>query len=76
MSKKKTNNTEQTQAQNPKVEELLKNGSVTIMANSRNEVYKLSSELIASLPKGTKWDRSCVMFDGDKTFTQKITKID
>ena len=73
---KKTNNTEQTQAQNPQVDELLTKGSVTITANSRNEVYKLSSELIASLPKGTKWDRACVMFDGDKTFTQTFIKLD
>lgn len=76
MSKKKTNNTEQTQAQNPQVEELLTKGKIVLTANSREEIYKQASELVAALPKETKWDRACVMFDGDKTFTQTFTKLD
>lgn len=70
----KTNTSQQEQAPS-KLDELLKTGTTTIEAASREEVYKLSADLVAEIPDGTPWERSCVMFDGVNSFTQKYNLI-
>lgn len=42
----------------PTTDELLKKGSVTLTAKSRQEIYDQSNMLVDSLPKETKWTRT------------------
>lgn len=51
----------------PTSDELLKNGSVTIRAKTRQEIYAQAEMLVASLPQGTKWTRSVCQYH-PKTF--------
>ena len=46
MSKKTTNNTEQTQAQNPQVEELMTKGKIVVSAKTREELLAKVSAII------------------------------
>ena len=71
----KTNTSQLKQAPPSKLDELLKTGTTTIEAASREEAYKLSADLVAEMPDGTLWERSCVMFDGVNSFTQKYNLI-
>ena len=74
MSKKKTNTSQQEAAPSDKLNELLETGTTTIEAASREEVYKLSADLVAEIPANTQWERSCVMANRGK-FTQKYNLI-
>lgn len=75
MSKKNTNTSQQEAVPSDKLNELLDTGTTTIEAASREEAYKLSADLVADIPDGTPWERSCVMFDGVNSFTQKYNLI-
>lgn len=46
----------------PTTDELLKKGSVTLTAKSRQEIYDQSNMLVDSLPKETKWTRTICQF--------------
>ena len=52
------------------VEQLLKDGKVTLTADSRENIYKQSDELVAAIPDGTQWTRTPVEYDGKSTFAQ------
>ena len=60
---------------NDTIDELLQNGTLTLSANSREEIYAKSEELVAAIPDGVQWSRSIVFFDGQKTFTQSYSII-
>lgn len=56
------------------VQELLNNGTVTLTATTREEIYDHAQQLVDSLPQGTKWKRTIVQyhpdtFDYEQTFT-------
>ena len=42
------------------IEKLLADGTLTLTANSREDIYKQAEALVASIPKGTKWTRNIV----------------
>ena len=71
MATKKTNTDQQPAA----IDELLKNGTLTLTAESRKDIYKMSDDLLKAMPQGTKWTRTIVMFDGIGTFTQTYSLI-
>jgi hypothetical protein len=63
--------TKTTEKTNPGAEELLAQGTTTLSATSREEIYKQADELLAALPLGTKWTRTIVEHDPwAGTFTQ------
>jgi len=58
------------------LDELLKNGSVTLKAKSRQELYDHAQSLTDSLPKETKWTRTIAQFKPETfEFVQTITII-
>lgn len=58
----------------PTVEDLLKNGSVTLTAKSREEIYSQCQTLVDSLPEGTKWTRTICQYHPDTfSFEQTVT---
>lgn len=60
----------------PTSDDLLKNGSVTIKAKTRQEIYEQAEMLVASLPKGTKWTRTiCQYHPQTFDFEQTISII-
>ena len=55
-------------------DELLANGTVTLTAKARDDIYKQADGLTSSLPEGTKWTRSIVQYHPeDFLFTQTFT---
>ena len=72
---KKTENTEQTK-QPDFVKELLEKGSVTLTAESRDDIYQMGDDLLMAIPQGTKWTRGIVEHDVECTvFTQTYSLI-
>ena len=65
------------QAQQPSyIDELLKNGTVTLSAESRDALYEQSATLVGLIPQGTKWTRSIVDHDVECTvFSQTYSII-
>ena len=60
----------------PTSDELLKNGSVTIKAKTRQEIYEQAEMLVGSLPQGTKWSRTvCQYHPQTFDFEQTISII-
>lgn len=58
----------------PKTEQLLKEGSVTLTAKTRQGIYDQSATLVDSLPEGTKWTRTICQYRPDTfDFVQTIT---
>lgn len=47
----------------PAIEKLLADGSLTLTANSREEIYEQAEALVAAIPDGTKWTRNIVEHD-------------
>lgn len=75
MSQKKNNTSQQDAAPSDKLNELLDTGTTTIEAASREDVYKLSADLVAEIPANTQWERSCVMHSrGRFSQTYKLIK--
>lgn len=57
-------------------EELLKKGSATLTAKTRQEIYEQSATLVGSLPEGTKWTRSICQYRPETfDYYQTITII-
>jgi hypothetical protein len=55
-------------------DELLANGTVTLTAKARDDLYKQADGLTNSLPEGTKWTRTMVQYHPeDFSYTQTIT---
>ena len=55
-------------------DELIAKGTVTLTSKARDDIYKQSESLTASLPEGTKWTRSCVEYHpGDFSYYQTYT---
>lgn len=52
------------------IDQLLKDGKVTLTADSRENIYKQGDELVAAIPDGTQWTRTIVEFDGKGVFAQ------
>lgn len=42
------------------IDRLIADGTLTLTANSRDEIYEQADELVASIPDGTKWTRNIV----------------
>ena len=58
----------------PTVDDLLKKGSVTLTAKTRQEIYDQSDALVDSLPEGTNWTRTMCQYKPDTfNFVQTIT---
>ena len=57
------------------VENLLKDGTLTLTATSREEIYKKGETIVAGIPLGTKWTRTIVIHDGQGNFTQTYSLI-
>ena len=58
----------------PTVDDLLKKGSVTLTAKTRQEIYDQSDALVDSLPEGTHWTRTMCQYKPDTfNFVQTIT---
>lgn len=72
---KESSTLNKTQAESA-AEELLKNGSVTLTAKTRQDIYDQSTTLVNSLPEGTKWSRTICTYHPDTfSYEQKITII-
>lgn len=56
----------------PTTEDLLKNGSVTLTAKTRQDIYDQSQTLVDSLPEGTRWTRTICQYRPD-TFDYEQT---
>lgn len=55
-------------------DELIAKGTVTLTSKARDDIYKQSESLTASLPEGTKWTRTIVQYDPDTfSFSQTYT---
>lgn len=55
---------------------LLREGELTLTANSREDIYAKSKELVDSMPEGTKWTRQAVTFNPETgIFSQTYTII-
>lgn len=67
MSKKKTNNADEHQSLS---DELLLNGTLTLTAESRQEIYDQGKALVEGLPVSIKWTRSIVTHDNNGHFEQ------
>lgn len=44
----------------PAIEKLLAEGTMTLTANSREEIYEQAEALVAAIPGDTKWTRTIV----------------
>lgn len=70
MSKKKANSVEGSTA----IDELLKRGTTTLTAGSRDDIYAMSTQLAGLIPEDVKWTRTAVEHTGG-SFTQTFTII-
>lgn len=59
---------------NTQLEQLLKDGNITLTGKSRADIYKQAADLLDVLPIDATWDRSIVNYDPtSETFTQVLT---
>lgn len=56
------------------IDRLIADGTLTLTANSREEIYEQAEELVASIPKGTRWTRNIVEHNAG-IFTQTYSLI-
>ena len=47
----------------PAIEKLLAEGTLTLTAQSREDIYEQAEALVAVIPDGTKWTRNIVEHD-------------
>lgn len=63
-----------TEEKKPTIDELLKKGSVTLTAKTRQEIYDQSAELTATITEGVKWTRTITHYNPETfEFEQTIT---
>lgn len=59
---------------NTQLEQLLKDGNITLTGKSRADIYKQAADLLDVLPIDATWDRGIVNYDpASETFTQVLT---
>lgn len=57
-------------------DELLKNGTQTLVADSREAIYEKAKQLVGMIPEGVNWTRGIVEHDAECTeFTQTYILI-
>lgn len=58
------------------IDKLLKEGEVTLTANSREAIYAQSKEFVDTIPEGTTWTRPAVEYDpATGLFSQKYNIV-
>lgn len=65
---------EQTAVEQNPIDALLRDGSVTLTGDSRQNIYDQGEALVTNLPAGTKWTRTIVDFNAG-LFSQTYTLI-
>lgn len=68
MSKKKA------PQQNHSFDELMLNGTTTLTADSRKDIYEMSASLVGLIPEEVRWTRTVVEYK-ENAFTQTFTLI-